>query len=102
MTQEQAMTARLGDILHYGECKTIVGKRGGQTRRIEAWRVSGLYRTWETRPIKFLLPIQHGLYTHHHVTERSMALFHLESECQPTVVQKVPRPHAKAFETIER
>ena len=95
MTQEQAMHTQHGDILHYGECKIIVGRRGGQTSRIEAWRVSGQCRTWKTRPTELYLPIKHGLYTNHYVTERSMAMFHLESECSPTVIQKIHGPMAK-------
>lgn len=89
MTREDAINATHHQELHAGECKLIIGSRGGTTHRVEVWRVNGRCQTWKTRPADFSLPIKYGFKgPHSYVTPQNMHVFHLASECSPTVVTK--------------
>jgi len=84
ITKEQAM--KLGEpfqseTLHYGECKKVIGPKGGTKYYIEQWRPNGQCKTWKTRPEEFQLPIKHGFYDYSYLTHRNAAEFHLASEC---------------------
>jgi hypothetical protein len=81
MNKEKAVNACYRQELHYGECKRIIGPRGGITVKIEIWRVNGKCQTWKTRPEEFKLPIAYGLYDHSYVTETNCSEFHLASDC---------------------
>lgn len=86
MTKEQALQLTYRQELHAGECRTVVGPRGGTKTKTETWRVNGAVKTWKTRPEAFQVPLKYGYngpYTY--LTERNMDEFHLASECQPTV-----------------
>jgi hypothetical protein len=78
VTKEQAIA---GGEFHYGECKKIVGPRGGVTIKNEVWRSSGKCKTWKRSPEAFQLPITFGLYNHSYITDTNASLFHPASEC---------------------
>ena len=81
ITKEQAVKLKHGDLVHYGECKKIVGPRGGvKIKRVVA-RVTGKVRTWVGRPNDFTVPIKHGLYESAYIREVNAEYFHLASEC---------------------
>jgi hypothetical protein len=81
ITKEQALALRYREVIHYGTCKTLVGKKGGLTYKTENWRVDGKAKTWKTRPNEFKIPIKFGLYQHSYLTEHNMMDFHLEENC---------------------
>ena len=81
ITREQALQLRHGDELHYGVCQRIVGPRGGVRYQIERWRVSGMTKTWKTRPEAFEVPIKYGLRGHSYLAGYNAHLFHLATEC---------------------
>lgn len=35
----------------------------------ERWRANGQLKTWKRNPDRFVLPIKHGLYNYHRLTE---------------------------------
>jgi len=78
VTKQEALTA--GEF-HYGECKRIVGKRGGITLKIETWRRNGATQTWKTRPDEFRVPIKYGLYNYSEITHRNALEFHTADTC---------------------
>lgn len=82
ITMNQALKLRHGEILHYGDCKKIIGKRGGVKYYSENWRVNGMVKTWKTRPTHFRIPIKYGLYGYDYLDHNNCYLFHLESECE--------------------
>lgn len=62
ITKEQALTLKYGDIVHYegkGECRRMVGKRGGVKLLVVAYRVSGKLIN---RGLGWSIPIKRGLY----------------------------------------
>lgn len=85
MTKEQAQKTHVGDELHCGRCKRIVGPRGGVKEKIERWRVSGrckVYKSvWRANAAYFRLPIKYGLYRSSAVEPHNQDDFHLASEC---------------------
>ena len=83
MTLEQVKQLKHGQEVHYSECKVFVGPRGGEIEKTERWRVSGMVKTWKTRPMEAQVPIKHGMYDNSYITERNMAMFHPASECKP-------------------
>ena len=83
LTRDQAITE---DEFHYGECRIIIGPRGGRTIDIAVWRRSGRTQTWVTRPNDFSVPVSHGLYDHGHITHNNAYLFHSAAVCTPTVI----------------
>ncbi len=72
MTKEQALKARYGSEIHFGEACDI---------KVTRCRVSGKCQTWKTRPTHFRLPVKHGLYQSLAVTQDNGHNFHLASEC---------------------
>ena len=91
MTRAQAIEAggKYHSELHYGECKTVVGPRGGEKHKIEIWRVNGACKLWKTRPERFMLPIKWGFKgPYSYVTENNAALFHLADEWRPVRLVK--------------
>jgi hypothetical protein len=82
VTKEQAIRAgEWRTEFHYGECKKIVGPRGGVTIKQVRVRSNGKCKTWKTRPEEFSLPYAYGLYDHGYIDNRNCSEFHLESEC---------------------
>lgn len=79
VTREQALTA---EDFHFNGCTLTVGKRGGQTLTVEAWRRNGRTQTWKRSPGKFRVPVKHGLYDYHEITEQNAADFHTAEECE--------------------
>jgi hypothetical protein len=77
VTYQEAMTE---DSFHAGECKKIVGKRGGVKIIQEVWRRNGQTQTWKTRPGEFRIPTKYGLYRYGDITERN-PFFHAASAC---------------------
>ena len=75
-----------GTLFYAGECTITIGPRGGQTDRIEQWRANGAVKTWITRPEHFSLPIKHGMRDYAYIDQGNMALFHLASDCAPTII----------------
>jgi hypothetical protein len=87
VTKEQAIAMQQRTEVHYGECKDLIGPRGGRKQFREVWRVNGACKTWKTRPDEFSLPIKYGYngpYTY--ITETNCHKFHLATECMPTEV----------------
>jgi len=89
MTIEQAKQLRYHQEVHFGQCKVIVGPRGGETSKTETWRVSGQVKTWKRDPNRILIPIKHGLYDNYYIDQRNVADFHLANDCAPTRVETV-------------
>lgn len=81
MNKDQAVSATYRTELHYGQCKVILGKRGGETTKTEHWRVNGKCKTWKTRPEEFELPIKYGLKSCAYMNERNAGEFHLPEDC---------------------
>ena len=81
MTKEQAVKAGYRDEIHYGECKKVVGIRGGVTIKQTRVRVNGKCQTWKTRPSDFRLPYAYGLYDHGYIDQNNCESFHIASEC---------------------
>lgn len=85
ITREQAIELGKNHALHVhkGECKKIIGPRGGVTYRIEEWRPNGACQIWLSgeNAHKFKLPIKHGLYEYDYITHENADEFHLASEC---------------------
>lgn len=75
ITKEEAITAKLGDVLHAGKC-SLEWKPP-----VERWRVNGRCLVWKRQPQKFSLPIKHGLYHYERLTELNASLFHWEKDC---------------------
>jgi hypothetical protein len=75
--------------IHYSTCKRTVGPRGGETVKVETWRVNGACKIWKTRPLEFSVPIKFGLYASSYLTDRNGEDFHLASECNLSAAQKV-------------
>lgn len=50
------------------------------------WRVSGMPKTWVTRPNEVQVPIKHGFYDHDYITERNLQRFSLT---RPKKLKKV-------------
>lgn len=57
MTKEQALNA---NEFHFGECKCIIGPRGGKKYKQDIWRRNGMNKLWKTRPDDFRIPIKTG------------------------------------------
>jgi hypothetical protein len=81
ITKQQAIDLPYGGEIHYGECKRIVGPRGGETITQERWRKSGQCKTWKRSPEKFRLPIKHGMYDNSYLDQTNCINFHLASDC---------------------
>jgi hypothetical protein len=87
MTSEQAKQLQYRTEVHYGECKTFVGPRGGETYKIECWRVNGAVKLWKRSPERFSIPIKYGFNgPYHYIDETNCESFHLASECKPTII----------------
>jgi hypothetical protein len=86
MTTEQVKALSYHTEVHAGECKHCIGSRGGTKTKSEVWRVSGRVQLWKRNPERFSVPIKHGLYSNAHITPDNVHLFHLASECNPTVL----------------
>jgi hypothetical protein len=69
---------------HYGECRKIVGPRGGVTIVQERWRRNGATKTWKTRPGHFRIPITYGYsrgQLYGYLTHENAHEFHRASDC---------------------
>ena len=93
VTKEQVIAAGYRAEFHAGRCVKIVGSRGGVTMKVETWRANGSVKTWKRQPERFSLPIKFGFRgPYNYLTNENAHLFHLASECTPTV--KTPEDHA--------
>jgi hypothetical protein len=87
ITEEQASKLRHGDILHAGECRMHVGKRGAVSYFIEKWRVNGAFR--QSKPGEhWHIPVKYGLKYFMHLTSANAHLFHLSAECPILNIEK--------------
>ena len=84
ITKEQATSER---EFHFGECRILVGPRGGETLQCEVWRRSGRTQTWKTRPEDFRVPVKYGLYRSSEIRPYSAYEFHAASTCEPVRVE---------------
>jgi hypothetical protein len=78
ITKDQALTA---NEFHNGECRCIVGPRGGKTVRQEVWRRNGQTQTWKTRPLEFSVPVKFGLKSCARLNQINSIGFHTAEEC---------------------
>ena len=89
ITKKQAMKLKHGDIVHYEgkDCQRIVGKRGGVTLKVVAFRVNGKLKYNKT---SWSIPIKRGLYESGCIwymrdsvngDNGNHDVFHLASEC---------------------
>lgn len=71
-------TALVTDRFHYGECKKIVGPRGGVTITREEWRRNGMNQTKKgiTR-----IPIKYGMRSYDAIDPFNVDRFHAASDC---------------------
>jgi hypothetical protein len=70
MMVEEVKRLKRGEVVHYGPCP-----------KSERWRVNGMVQIWKRYPNKVRVPIKHGLYHYHSITETNAGMFHRESEC---------------------
>lgn len=78
MNKDQALVT---DRFHYGECKKVVGPRGGVTITREEWRRNGANKTWVTRPEEFLIPVKYGMRGYSAISHLNVDRFHAAEEC---------------------
>jgi len=64
ITKDQAVTLKIGTILHHDTAKQ--GKNNSEPLRC---RVNGKCKTWKTRPAEFRLPVKRGLYEYGYIDE---------------------------------
>lgn len=81
ITKEQAEALRYGQELHYGHCHKVIGPRGGETLKQIRVRVSGMPKTWKTRPSDFQVPVKYGLYESAYLTHNNASEYHLVANC---------------------
>jgi len=73
MTLEEAKNLKHGQVLHHVSRKNADGTP-------QRWRVSGMVKTWKTRPDEIRVPVKYGLYGNDYITERTMHLLNLSEE----------------------
>ena len=73
-------TALATDRFHYGECRKVVGPRGGVRVYIEEYRRNGRNRTWKTQD-RFEIPIKYGMRGYEIITASNVDRFHAEKDC---------------------
>ena len=78
ITLAQVLHAR---EFHYGECKKVVGPRGGVKVTREVWRRNGMTKTWVTRPGEFRVPIKYGLRGYSYIDQFNVGEFHAAADC---------------------
>jgi len=78
LTKEEALVA---NEFHLGECKRIVGKRGGITEEIVRYRRNGKTQTWKRNEKRFRIPVKYGLYLYGSITEQEVRDFHTAENC---------------------
>lgn len=88
MKLDEAKELKHGEELHYGECKLFIGPRGGQTLKVEAWRVNGAVKLWKKSPERVEIPLKHGLYDYGYIDEGNIGMFHKAVDCNPKEVKK--------------
>ena len=66
LTLEQAKSLKHGEYVH-----EVVGKNADGTPR--RWRVSGQVKTWKRSPNRVKVPIKHGMYDNHYITEDNLS-----------------------------
>ncbi|MHA2067400.1 MAG: hypothetical protein ACXABY_23775 [Candidatus Thorarchaeota archaeon] len=64
---------RHGDIVYHLHQTNADGSR-------QRWRVSGMLKTWKTRPDEFRVPVKHGLYNHDAITHLTANQLSLDEE----------------------
>lgn len=79
VTKEQAMAA-LSEY-HFGECRKVVGPRGGEKIYQTRVRASGRCQTWKTRPAEFRLPVKYGMYQNGEITHSNASQWHTPEDC---------------------
>ena len=73
ITKEQTLTAR---EFHENTDSKVVGPRGGITIRVSRWFRNGKIRTWKRSPLRFSIPIKHGLRSYAYITENTAHFYH--------------------------
>lgn len=89
ITKQQAI--ELGDWhsdickdIHYtgkADCARHVGKRGGIKEYVTHARPNGKCQTWKRDPLRFRLPVKHGMYDYGEITQDNAGDWHLASDC---------------------
>lgn len=83
INKAQAINLTHGDEIHYDNCRIVIGPRGGEQLEQERWRVSGMVKTWKTRPHDFRVPIKYGMYASAYLDNSNASQFHLAVQCAP-------------------
>lgn len=78
VTKEQAMTE---NEFHYGDCRKVVGPRGGVRFDIRTVRRNGATKVWKTRPNEFRMPYKYGMWEHGYIDQYNASDFHVASDC---------------------
>ncbi len=84
ITKEQATAAKHAEVFHYTgrrDCRVKIGPRGGRREDVTRVRVSGMCKTWKTRPADFRLPVKYGLYESSAIDQTNAADFHRAEDC---------------------
>jgi hypothetical protein len=81
VTKEQALTADRFHITLHGDCKRVIGPRGGVKETIRECRRSGRTQVWKTRPEDFRVPVKYGMYESGEITRVNAAGFHVPEDC---------------------
>lgn len=81
VTLDKLKAAEWGHRFHRNICRRNFGPRGGVEQSIAEHRVTGMLKTWKTRPTEFRVPTKYGLKGYGEVTHRNAGDFHLASEC---------------------
>lgn len=93
VTKEQALKE---DIFHWGECRLIIGPKGGQRIKQDVWRRNGETKLWKKRPEEFSVPLKWGMgynrrqYTY--LTQDDAKDWHTVGECNMETVNESGHP----------
>jgi hypothetical protein len=90
-----ALQLHHGENVHYTgkhECHKSVGPRGGVQFNITNCRVTGVCKTWASRPEEFRLPVKFGLYESSAITHMNMNAWHRAADCPLVQCEHGERP----------
>lgn len=75
ITLEEAKALSYGKQLHHSTLTKADGS-------CAIYRVSGVPKTWVTRPMEVRVPLKYGLNGNSYLTEKDLESFHLEMDCR--------------------
>lgn len=76
ISQDQADTA---NVFHVD--KPVAARRCDSVRGPERWRRNGKTQRWKRDPLRFRIPIKHGMYDYGEITQEEANLFHTGADC---------------------